>query len=99
MIKQLLVCWMGVLRWRGDAARSSYDESVIIRAMQQTQCMGSREIDSNHYGSINSSQTLLLSLNSILGFCSALELVDVVFSDYHRRANLLMYNNNNWRVV
>lgn len=32
-----------------DAARSSYDESVIIRAMQQTQCMGSREIDSNHY--------------------------------------------------
>ena len=52
MIKQLLVCWMGVLRWRrwrGDAARSSYDESVIIRAMQQTQCMGSREIDSNHY--------------------------------------------------
>jgi len=33
-----------------------------------------------------------LSLNSILGFCSALELGDVVFSDYHRRANLLMYN-------
>mmetsp|Transcript_16323 Transcript_16323/g.32991 ORF Transcript_16323/g.32991 Transcript_16323/m.32991 type:complete len:104 (-) Transcript_16323:227-538(-) len=60
-----------------DAARSSYDESVIIRAMQQSQCMGSREIDSNLL-KYNSSKTLLLSLNSILGFCSALKLVDVV---------------------
>ena len=81
---------MGVLRWRGDAARSSYDESVIIRTMQQTQCMGSREIDSNHYRSINSSKTLLLSLNSIMGCSSALELVDVVFTYYNRRSDLLM---------
>eukprot|EP00984_Skeletonema_dohrnii_P026388 scaffold15751_cov160-Skeletonema_dohrnii-CCMP3373.AAC.1 len=39
---------MGVLQWRGDAARSSYEESVIIRALQQNQCMG-KVGDNNHH--------------------------------------------------
>jgi len=39
---------MGVLRWRGDAAHSSYDNSVIIRAIQQNQCMG-KVGDNNHH--------------------------------------------------
>jgi len=45
---QLVMCWMGVLRWRGDAAHSSYDNSVIIRAIQQNQCMG-KVGDNNHH--------------------------------------------------
>eukprot|EP00984_Skeletonema_dohrnii_P007863 scaffold2901_cov91-Skeletonema_dohrnii-CCMP3373.AAC.7 len=38
----------GLLWWRGNAARSSYDESVIIRALKQNQRMG-KVGDNNHH--------------------------------------------------